>query len=289
MTTTDDTDGRRPGPEQPRLSARENGTAAFAGIPAVGKVWTRKRLLRCLAAGVAHEVRNPLMAILGYVEQARKTDDAGDAWMAGIEREVERIDRVVEELSELAGPVRPGAGSTEIGELVQTLVGHLEDDGRVKNARLELELAEGLPTLPWGGARVARVLEQLVLNADRAVGVHPGPGEGRVVVKTERVTDRRVAVTVLDNGPGLPAEDPTWVFEPFFTTKDPGEGTGLGLAVARRIVEEMGGTLRAANRPVSGARFTLTLPTGGAGPDGDGPDDFRQRWRRDVDGEVEAT
>lgn len=244
------------GPDPRSVAARDG--AGYRGAPVTGTGSSRERLLQVLATGVAHQVRNPLTAILGYVELARRIDDAGDGWLQGIRREVDRIDRVVEGLEELAGRDRRLPGSTDLNELARRVVRRLREDGRLENARVEVEPTRGLPELPWDGTSIERVVERLLVNADDAVGGRQDPGAGRVVVATRRATEFRVAVSVLDDGPGIPAEDPGLIFEPFYTTKP--DGMGLGLAVARRVVEDLGGTLVAQNRCDSGARFTVILP-----------------------------
>lgn len=241
-----------------RRSGAMTGDAGSSGTPITGTGSSRERLLRVLASGVAHEVRNPLTAILGYVELARRNDDDGDGWLQGIRREVDRIDRVVDGLADLASRDRRLPGSTDLNELVRRVVRRLRQEGRLENVQVELELTRGLPELPWDGARIEGVMEQLLVNADDAVAARQDPGDGQVVMATRRATEFRAAVSVLDDGPGLPAEDPGLVFEPFYTTK--ADGMGLGLPVARRVVGDLGGSLVAQDRCGSGARFTVMLP-----------------------------
>lgn len=260
-----------------------------------------------LAAGVAHEVGNPLNAIMGYLEIARRRGpEAGEAdgepeWMEGIDHEARRIDRIVRGLLEYARPREGQASAIRPDEVVRRTVELLEAQGRLKGKEIEIDVEEDVPSVVADPHQLQQVLVNLLLNACDAVEEAGSPGRIRVEVarevapevppvgrpprrdddpeavdfsharrmqaSTSGVPEPRfeagedvVAVRVLDDGTGLEVEEMHQLFDPFFSTKEPGRGTGLGLAVSARLVEGMGGTIRADDRPEGGAVFTVLLP-----------------------------
>ncbi|MFQ5747065.1 MAG: sensor histidine kinase [Gemmatimonadota bacterium] len=252
-----------------------------------------------LAAGIAHEVGNPLGAILGYVELGKRQGDAGSDWTEGISHEVRRIDRIVRGLLDYARPKAAATRRVDVNAVVRSAAELLRIQGRLKDATLGLELAEPLPEVVADPSQLEQVLVNLLLNADDAIG---GEAHGRVQVRTAETTSpgtapdrpahraddpegidyshlRRltgqtaeapaprlragapaVEILVEDSGPGIRPEDRTRVFDPFFTTKEPGRGTGLGLAVSARLIDGMGGTIEVAETTGRGAAFRVILP-----------------------------
>ena len=252
-----------------------------------------------LAAGVAHEVRNPLGALGSYVEvlQRRGADPrvTGDMHQA-----IDRIERIVQGLVDYA---RPGlgsaatngkAGTTDLNAAVRTVLDFLDAQGLLRQQKLELLLEQGLPLVQGDRHLLEQVVVNLVVNACQA-----SPG-GRVVIGTlakALVNGRRgmtrqddgqnhrsvpgrawvaqpqprelpagshgVMLFVADDGPGVPEQDRERVFDPFFTTKDPGQGTGLGLAIVARTVHESGGTVWVDRAREGGAVFKVFLPIAG--------------------------
>jgi signal transduction histidine kinase len=259
-----------------------------------------------LAAGVAHEIGNPLGAINGYTYLLRQRL-AGDAQsrdvVAAVEREAGRIDRIVRGLLDYARPRRGARGAVRLDEAVATVSRLLADQGALRGVRLTTRVAPGIPPLEGDQHEMEQVLVNLVLNAVDAM-----PGGGTIVVAARRgtleeLTTERVHregdpfyVTVLrapnarlatwlaaagspremiqlvvaDSGPGIPDEDRERVFDPFFTTQDPGKGTGLGLAIVARLVEEMRGTIWVRRAREGGAAFVLVFPLAVGAPRGRG-------------------
>src|SRR5712692_7665978 len=189
-----------------RLTRAQTELVSAARLATVGE----------LAAGVAHEVGNPLGGILGYLALARSRLSAPKElkeYLDRIDAEVQRIDLIVHGLLDLGRPARGTRGPVEISTLAQTCV-----------------------RLVWAGP-LSQVLINLLINAAHAI-----KGKGTIRVRGRR-EDQQIIVDVEDNGPGIPAEVLQRLFEPFFTTKSAGKGTGLGLAVSMHLVSSMGGQL----------------------------------------------
>ncbi|HTN53484.1 MAG TPA: ATP-binding protein [Anaeromyxobacter sp.] len=218
-----------------------------------------------LAAGIAHEVGNPLGAICGYAELARGRALAGAPaaeladLLARISAEGQRIDRILRDLLDFARPAAPALGPVAVASALDVAARLARVQARARGLEVQAELASGLPPV-WADAhRLEQVFLNLLLNAADAMG-----GQGTVWI-TARGEGDEVVVRVADAGPGIPAEHLGRVFDPFFTTKPPGEGTGLGLSVCHGILESFGGGITAGNAPDGGAVLTLRLRAAGAG------------------------
>jgi signal transduction histidine kinase len=213
-----------------------------------------------LAAGVAHEVGNPLGAIGGYaaLAHARLSASGGDAevvdWLDRIAGETRRIDATVRELLDFARPAALRLAPVSVGASLDAAFRLARVQPRFREIEVALELPPDLPAARGDEGRLCQLFLNLLLNAGDAMG---GRGPLRISARREAGA---VVVEVEDGGPGIPEADLSRVFDPFFTTKPPGEGTGLGLSICHAIVDSLGGEIGAANRPGGGAVFTVRLP-----------------------------
>ncbi|MBJ6759359.1 two-component sensor histidine kinase [Myxococcaceae bacterium JPH2] len=214
-----------------------------------------------LAAGVAHEVGNPLSGILGYLSLARaraQTPELRD-YLGHIDQEVLRIDRIIRGLLDLGRPAASVSTPVDVGQVVETCTRLVRAGPELSGVEVAFDLAPGVLARADSGP-LSQIVINLLLNAAQAMG-----GQGRVRVTSRREGDA-VRVDVEDSGPGIPSEVMPRLFEPFFTTKGR-QGTGLGLAVSLRLVQGMGGRLTAENAPGGGARFSVFLPAFLRGPE----------------------
>ncbi|MEP0846015.1 MAG: HAMP domain-containing histidine kinase [Phycisphaerae bacterium] len=225
----------------------------------------RRRLaaLGELAAGMAHEVRNPLGAIQLYSGLLRSR--CGDASAAlelleKIEAGIRAIDGVVQDTLALA-PRGARMAPHVLLEIVQRAADTCTRVLELRRVRLEIEAADPAAQVLADAGALQRVLVNLIANAAEA-----SAPDARIVVRVDAPRAGTVAIRVLDEGVGLPDGLADRIFDPFFTTKE--TGTGLGLTIAARLVELHGGTLTAANRDSGGAEFVIEIPAADAGQAG---------------------
>ena len=209
-----------------------------------------------LAAGVAHEINNPLAVILGYVKILRRKADGQLAADLGIvEDEALRAQEIVEGLLDLSRPLATSPEPVDLAALCREAVARLGETDRLAGAQVRVE---GRAAVEGHPQKLRQVVLNLVKNAAEAAGVG-----GRVEVRLSMAGGGGAEVTVSDSGPGLSAEARDKLFAPFYTTKP--TGTGLGLAVSLGIVQAHGGSLTAEASAGQGARFVIRLPAAAPG------------------------
>ncbi|EMI7394254.1 Sensor protein of zinc sigma-54-dependent two-component system [Klebsiella oxytoca] len=219
-----------------------------------------------LAAGVAHEVRNPLSSIKGLARYfAERTPADGEAHQLALvmAREADRLNRVVSELLELVRPAHLKYQSVDLNEVITHSLQLVSQDAASRAISLKFIAQPALCRIQADPDRLKQVLLNLYLNAIHAIG-----RDGVITVAVRECGDGRVKVSVADSGKGMTAEQLQAIFTPYFTTK--ADGTGLGLAVVQNIVEQHGGTIDAESTPGKGALFTLYLPVNGQQKDEQG-------------------
>ncbi len=211
-----------------------------------------------LAAGLAHEINNPLGVIQCYTDilMADTADEQARSDLEVISRHTSQAQEIVQNLLNFARPKASVTDSCSINTVITNMADVFSLQAAGKSARLRLNLAEGLPEVHGDAASLEQILTNLWLNACDAVPA----GSGRIRIKTDLVKDSgEVLLQVSDNGPGIAEENLENIFDPFFTTKDVGQGSGLGLAVVYGLTRELGARIEVENR--GGAVFSVYLPT----------------------------
>jgi signal transduction histidine kinase len=216
-----------------------------------------------LAAGLAHEVGNPIAAMMGLEElllQGGLTKAEERDFLQRIARETERVHRILRDLLDFARPTQHPTSDAEeepgdVGFAVEETLALVGPQKLFRELLLETTLEGDLPLVRLSRPKLVQVLLNLLLNAADALGT-----SGSIVISAKRANDGTVEVSVTDNGPGVPQAIIPSLFEPFVTTKEVGKGTGLGLAVCRGLVEGAGGSIALDEQHHPGARFLLKLP-----------------------------
>jgi len=247
----------------------ESILAKALGAEAAQSALAEKRnLLERLMARLAHEIRNPLSSLDIHVqlleEDLSPLTPAIREQLAPrleiIRGELHRLESIVEHFLRLAGPSALDLESVQLTGIVAHVCALLRPEAAARKIEIVSSLPDSLPAIAADPVRLTQALMNLVINAMQAVS-----RQGRIEVSVyARAKD--VAITVHDNGPGIPAEKLAAIFDPYFTTKP--EGSGLGLWIAQQIVTAHRGSLKAHNDPKGGAVFTMVLPLKGAA---DGP------------------
>lgn len=221
----------------------------------------RMATLGQLASGIAHELSNPLTAVLGYAAQLLKKPLAppARAEVEKIYREADRATRIVRNLLHLARGVHPEKRAVNLNRLVKETIDLRRYEWSVNNIEISLELDPRLPETQADTDQLQQVLLNLLLNAEQAILSDRQRGSIRVRSRWD-ASAGKIRVEIVDDGPGIDPVALPRIFEPFFTTKPLGEGTGLGLSVSRDIVQGHRGNLAVESKPASGATFTIELP-----------------------------
>jgi len=211
-----------------------------------------------LISGVAHELNNPLTAILGYSQlltSSGQLNQQGIEYADKLYKQAQRTHRIVQNLLSFARQHKPERVSVQINQALEETLALRDYDLRMSNIRIHLDLASDLPVTAADPHQLQQVFLNLVNNAVDAILERSS--EGDLWVRTG-INGDRIFIEFTDSGPG--AKDASRVFDPFYTTKPVGKGTGLGLSICYGIITEHGGTIRVTNLPPRGASFTIELP-----------------------------
>jgi len=208
-----------------------------------------------IAAGLAHEIRNPLAGIAGVIDVAARDlpgSSPARAVIQDVRQEISQINHIVGDLLQTARPHPPAIRRSDLNVTAEHSVMLARQQALSKPIEIVLQKNPDLPGVEHDSDQIHQVLLNLLLNSIQAID-----GPGRIIVELERHEDQ-VAISVSDTGRGISATDLPNIFRPFYTTK--GNGTGLGLSLARRIVEEHQGRIEVASSVGKGTKFTVLLP-----------------------------
>ena len=220
-----------------------------------------------LAAGVAHEINNPLTGVLTYSHMLLRRNDIVDEVRSDIEKIVEateRVRKIVKSLLDFSRQTKLDRRPTEVNELVRSTISLVGNQALLKGISLKIRAGNDLPMPALDRGQVEGVLLNIIMNALDATGEG-----GSITICTERdssSSDGRpagVAISVADTGCGIAPEDLGRLFDPFFTTKEVGRGTGLGLSVSLGIIERHGGNIKVQSEVGKGSTFVIWLPSDG--------------------------
>ena len=230
-----------------------------------------------LAAGIAHELNNPLTGVLTFSYLVRKN-------LPPDSRDAEDLDLVIRETKRCAGIIRrlldfsrektPEKTFCDLNTLITEILRLTEQAAHVNDIAIKTDLEEELPAIWLDENLIKQVIMNMLVNAQHAI-----EGEGQIVMRTrlraaadcpEAITKPvdMVEITITDTGCGISEDDLTRIFDPFFTTKGVGKGTGLGLSVSHGTIEAHGGVIEVESKVGKGSEFRIYLPTGGAADQG---------------------
>jgi len=220
-----------------------------------------------MAAGIAHEVNNPLAVIgekAGWLKDLLATEDIShsrhyqefaDA-VNKIEYQVVRAKTVTHRLLGFARRMEPVSERVNVNSVVNESLDFLENEARYRNIEIQTDYFQNLPLITSDSAQLQQVFLNILNNAIDAIGK-----DGKIIIKTKHLTkNQEIAVEFADNGPGIPKDMLHKIFDPFFTSKEVGKGTGLGLSISYGIVEKLGGRILVASEEGQGTTFTIYLP-----------------------------
>ncbi len=212
--------------------------------------------LGVLAAGLAHEIGNPLTAISSVVQmlQRKSKDGKFSEQMQLVNENISRISKTVRELVDFSRPVKSERRTIQINDLIQKALGILKYDNRAKDLKIVTTLDSELPAITMIEDQLLQVFINLILNAFDAM-----ESGGRLTI-TSASAGQFVVISIQDTGSGIPPELKGKVFEPFFSTKPVGKGSGLGLSVSYGIVQNLGGKIEVESTDSTGTQFTISLP-----------------------------
>jgi two-component system, NtrC family, sensor histidine kinase PilS len=222
----------------------------------------RLALMGKMAAGIAHEVRNPLASISGSIQVLKddfKEKGTGERLLNIISREVSKLDSLTKDFLAFTKPVQVNETRLDISRVILETVDLIKSNRQFSpNITWTLQIDSGL-FLKISAGELSQILWNLLLNALQAV-----PPDGKVFMSARLLRKENqevwIEIKVGDNGPGIHLRDQTKIFEPFFTTKD--RGTGLGLSIVQKLVSDLGGNIHLESSPEKGTEFTISFPQG---------------------------
>lgn len=218
-----------------------------------------------MAAGIAHEVGNPLGIILGYLELIRKGDIADDEkrdFLNRVESEITRINVVIRQLLDFSRPSTGNKEENRVHEIIADTVNMMNPHPLLEGISIHQDLGAKRDTVFLDSNQLQQVFLNIIMNAADVLKDRDHSGNNSMGIIRIITADNGSSIEIrfIDNGPGIDNESMQHIFDPFYTTKDPGKGTGLGLSVSYMIIESQGGTIRAESAKGKGASIIINLP-----------------------------
>ena len=212
--------------------------------------------LGLMAAGIAHEIGNPLTSIssMAQIIKRKNTDDKTLEYVSNILKNINRISRIVRELVDFSKPTTHKAAPSDINEIITSAVGIIKYDRRSKNIRYGLDLDHDLPKVTVVADHLMQVFLNILINA-----VDASEGIGEEISVSSHSENGNIVIVFKDEGCGIPQESLNRIFEPFYTTKDVGKGTGLGLTVSYGLIKKLHGEIKVSSNLNKGSVFTIML------------------------------
>jgi two-component system, NtrC family, sensor kinase len=241
-------------------AADQKRVAALHNVEYVNKMASIGRL----AAGVAHEINNPLAIInekAGLMQDLLKSQETGlaekkmAAQIASILNSVNRCATITRRLLSFARPDSVSLQVIELKEVIENVIGFLGKEAQYRSIRIEIDIAADIPPLASDRGKLEQIFLNLMNNAFAAVG-----DGGKLQIMGRKAGRQKISIAVIDDGCGIPPEDIKRVFEPFFSTRTQKGGTGLGLSITYGLVQELGGGITVESQVGKGTQFTITLP-----------------------------
>ena len=216
-----------------------------------------------LAAGIAHEIGNPIGIILGYLDLLRSGDveeEEKQDFLGRIESEITRVNQIIKDLLDFSRPSSGELMETHVHDALRNTLSMLTPQPMMESIQCRLALKASQDVVLANPNRLQQVFLNILLNSVDALA--ETAQEGKEMTLTVRSENRggHIRLSFMDTGPGIPPKEVAHVFDPFYTTKEPGRGTGLGLSVCYRIVESLGGSIRAESDVGVGTQIMVSLP-----------------------------
>ena len=209
------------------------------------------------ASGIAHEINNPLGAIINYVRNLTANPELSGKSRGYLELTLKglfRIENIVQRLLSYAGKHTLNPQPVQVNKLIQDTLAMHNPKLQEKNIRVETDLRENMPDIEVDPFQLQQVFSNLILNAYDAL-----PNSGQLTI-TSTIRNKQAFLSFIDNGPGIPEEIIDQVFDPFFTTKEVGKGTGLGLFISYNIIQILGGNIDIKSQSGKGTKIHIAIP-----------------------------
>ena len=219
-----------------------------------------------MAAGIAHEINNPLAAVMGFAQLAmrRDVDETVQKDLDKILTQAKRASKIIANLQSFARRYKPKKEPVHVVDILDKVLDFRSYEMQVSNIALVKNIEPRIPLIMGDEHQLDKAFLNIIINAEQSMT--EARGAGTLTIDVRRIDDK-VRVSISDDGVGLAEETISKIFDPFFTTRDVGQGTGLGLSVCYGIIHEHDGTITVESKPDEGAEFIVDLPIGDIGPD----------------------